>query len=210
METSDDEQGQKPLLFSTEEPRPKESGVVGVLKAKKWVVVFAFAGVLAIAIIVGFVATKSSHSGCSSYADSEKCFFTGEIRLPTVLKPLTYKVRLHPNLTTFKFDGSVTIVVQALDDTNRIVFHQKGLNFSKEDISIYGVLKNGSPNKGKSIAVRELRFDPKDEQVIIKTAVDLQKNGEYAIEITKFKGNLNEKLEGFYKSSYKNKAGKIR
>ena len=212
METSDDEYGKKPLLFSTneDEPRSNGSGIVGLLKAKKWIIVFAFAGLLAIAIIVGFVATKSSKSGCSSYTDSDKCFFTGEIRLPNVLKPSTYEVRLHPNLTTFTFDGSVIIVVQALEDTNRIVFHQKGLNFNKDDMSVYGISKNGSPNKGKKIAVREMRFDPKDEQVIIKTDSLLHKNEEYAIEVTKFKGSLNEKLEGFYKSSYKTKSGVLR
>ena len=210
METSDDEQGQKPLLFSTEEPDSNESKIVGLLKAKKWIIIFALAGLLAVAIIVGFVATKSSSSGCTSYTDSDKCFFTGEIRLPKVLKPLTYEVRLHPNLTTFKFDGSVVIVVQALESTKRIVFHQKGLTFDKDDISIYGVSKNGSPNKGKSIGVHEIRFDLTDEQVIIKTDEELRKNEEYAIEVTKFKGNLNEKLEGFYKSSYKTENGELR
>jgi hypothetical protein len=202
METSDDEQGQKPLLFSTEEPHSNESKIVGMLKAKKWIIIFALAGLLAIAIIVGFVATKSSSSGCTSYTDSDKCFFTGEIRLPEVLKPLTYEVRLHPNLATFKFDGNVSIVVQALESTNRIVFHQKGLTFGKSEISIHAISKDGSPSKGKSIGVKEIRFDPKDEQVIIKTDGELHKNEEYAIQI-KFKGNLNEKLEGFYKSSYR-------
>ena len=205
METSDDEQGRKPLLFSTEEPQPKESRIVNLLKAKKWIIVFALAGVLALAVIVAFVATKkSSHSGCSSYTDSDKCFFTGQIRLPEVLKPLTYEVRLHPNLKTFKFDGKVMIVVEALGNTNRIVFHDKDLSFSEDDVSISEV------SSGKNMGVHEMRFDPEDEQVIIKTNRLLKKDYKYAIEIAKFTGNLNEKLEGFYKSSYKTKSGQIR
>ena len=197
METSDDEQGQKPLLFSTEEPQSKQSRIVNQLKAKKWIVVFAFAGVLAVAVIVGFVATKkSSHSSCSSYTDSDECFFTGKIRLPQVLKPLTYEIRLHPDLKTFKFDGSVSIVVEALGNTNRVVFHQKGLSFSKSDVLISEV------NSGQNMGVHDMRFDLDDEQVILKTNRLLRKGHEYAINITKFTGNLNEKLEGFYKSSY--------
>ena len=209
METSDDEQGHKPLLFSTEEPQSSQSKVVGLLKAKKWIIVFTLAGVLAIAIIVAFVATKSSHSNCSSYTDSDKCFFTGAIRLPSVVKPLTYEISLHPNLTTFGFEGNVTILVQALDDTNRVVFHQKNLSFNKEDVSIVEV-QNGSPNEGKNMGVREMRFDPDDEQVIIKTSHALRKNGEYAIKVSNFKGTLNVKLEGFYRSSYKTSNNEIR
>ena len=200
METSDDEQGQKPLLFSTEEPQSKQSRIVNQLKAKKWIVVFAFAGVLAVAVnIVGYVrrSTKeSSHSGCSSYTDSDECFFTGQIRLPQVLKPLTYEIRLHPDLKTSKFDGSVSIVVQALGNTNRVVFHQKGLGFSKSDVLISEV------NSGQNMGVDNMQFDLDVEQAILKTNQVLKKGYEYAINIKKFTGNLNEKFEGFYKSSY--------
>lgn len=204
METSDDEQGQKPLLFSTQEPQRKQSGVVGLLKARKWIIVFALAGVLAVAVIIAFIVTKSSNSGCSSHTDSDDCFFTGEIRLPSVLKPLTYEVRLHPNLTTFKFQGSIRIVVEALDNTNRIVFHQKGLKFSKKDVFVSGI------SNGKTVTVREMRFDVENEQVIIKTRGNLHKNQQYAVNVSKFDGVLNKKLEGFYRSSYKTKNGEIR
>ncbi|XP_028402559.1 endoplasmic reticulum aminopeptidase 1-like [Dendronephthya gigantea] len=206
METSDDEQGQRPLLFDTEEPESKKTQIVGLLKAKKWAIVFVIAGLLAIGIVVGLVATKSSIVDCSSKTDSDKCFFTGKTRLPKILEPLTYTVRLHPNLTTFKFDGTVEIVVLCLESTRRVVFHQKDLQFSKDDITIHEV-ENGKLNG--AVGVEEMRLDLKDEQVILKTRQLLHKNKEYAIKVT-FKGNLNEKLEGFYKSSYKTKAGQIK
>ncbi|XP_046856975.1 aminopeptidase N-like [Xenia sp. Carnegie-2017] len=206
METSDDEQGNKPLLFQTDEPRRRKFDCLSFLKRKIWILVFAFAGVLALAVIVGLVATKSNSSkyGCYDYTDSDKCFFTGQIRLPKDIKPMTYKVRLHPDLKTFKFNGSVVIKILALAHTNRIVFHQKGLNFSKDEIIIKGV------EDDEKIAVRDMRLDLKNEQVLIKTARFLRKNHAYTIRISIFNGNLNENLEGFYKSSYKTSSGEIR
>lgn len=206
METSDDEQGNKPLLFQTDEPRRKKFACLSFVKRKIWIFVFAFAGVLALAVIVGLVATKSNSSkyGCYDYTDSDKCFFTGKIRLPKDIKPMTYKVRLHPDLKTFKFTGSVVIKILALTHTNRIVFHQKGLNFSKDEIIIKGV------EDGEKIAVRDMRLDLKNEQVLIKTARFLRKNHAYTMRISTFHGNLNENLEGFYKSSYKTSSGEIR
>lgn len=202
FEMSDDERGTKPLLFSeaSDFKEERESRLVRMLKARKWCLIFGLGLLIGVAIVVSFVATKSSSSHrCFSYSDSKECFFQGSTRLPKVLRPLSYEIWLQPNLSTFNFNGSVRIKVKCEEPTNRIVFHQKGLTLQKPSISA----------GNNVVELEDMRMDKKHEQVILKTTDTLQLNKEYEVTIS-FHGKLNDKLEGFYKSSYKTKEGKIR
>ena len=209
MEMDDDGQNSK-LLLPSEDKDMNQNRVVGMVKERKWFIIFGVAFLLAIIIIVSFVATKSSSSNkCSSHTDGNECFFKGLTRLPKALKPQTYEVRLVPNLSTFEFNGSVLMVVKCLEATNRVVFHQKGLTF--EETSVWGRDEGKGNSKGekKVIKIKQTGMDLVHDQVIWKTSQTLEKNKEYTISV-KFHGKLNENLEGFYKSSYKTKSGEIR
>lgn len=53
---------------------------------------------------------------------------------PRYIIPLHYHLRLHPNLTSLHFTGSVHIQIDVQNNTNWVVLHSKGLQISKATI----------------------------------------------------------------------------
>ena len=111
-------------------------------------------------------------------------------RLPRHVLPRRYEVTLDPNLDAATFGGHVVIHAEALATTRLIAINAK-------DLDIESVFVDGSP------AVHVL--DVESERLIISTTHDVTA-GPCMIDIT-FTGILNDKLRGFYRSTYRDEAG---
>lgn len=108
-----------------------------------------------------------------------------ELRLPPSVYPVHYNISLHPNLTLMTFQGSVSILVQVLNETKNIVLHSSDMNIIK---AIFD---------GKE--VHFLEYKPW-QQIAFKFPEDLKK-GQYVLNIT-YTANLSSSYDGFYNSSY--------
>ncbi len=108
-----------------------------------------------------------------------------ELRLPSSVHPVHYNISLHPNLTLMTFQGTVSILVQVLHETNNIVLHSSDMNIIKATF------------EGKE--VHFLEYKPW-QQIAIKLPKDLKK-GQYVLDIN-YKANLSSSYDGFYNSSY--------
>ncbi len=106
-------------------------------------------------------------------------------RLPDGIAPIRYDVRLVPDLTTATFTGSVQITLDVTKASSRIV-----LNSLELDIISVAVDATPAP----------FRLDTDTERLIIDTAAELAV-GECRLDI-EFSGVLNDKLRGFYRSTY--------
>nr|AMO02529.1 aminopeptidase N5 [Tityus serrulatus] len=123
-----------------------------------------------------------------------------DIRLPSFIVPKHYSLFLHPNLTTFLNKGNVNITFILDQESDFIVLHAKNLNFTK----LILLTENG-----KEFSICQHTECKKHEQIYIQCHKILQKSTNYILMID-FKNILEEKLEGFYISSYKTKTGEKR
>lgn len=123
-----------------------------------------------------------------------------DIRLPPFIMPVHYSLFMHPNLKTFDNAGSVNITFQVTMQTNFVVLHSKDLNLSRTTVL---------EGEDREIPILQRLEYPKHEQLYIEVANALKPYREYTLWID-FKKHLEEKLEGFYISSYRTSDGQKR
>lgn len=116
-------------------------------------------------------------------------------RLPTAVSPERYDIRLTPDLEKFKFDGEEKVAVTVHEQTSEIVVNAVELEI--QNVSIV----DGSGNRVDG----QTSLDEKNERATFKFSQPL-KPGKWTLEI-KFTGTLNDKLNGFYRSTYKDANG---
>ncbi|MDO8639125.1 MAG: M1 family metallopeptidase, partial [Candidatus Daviesbacteria bacterium] len=112
------------------------------------------------------------------------------IRLPSYIKPERYKIRLNPNLDEFIFTGEETIYFILEKAVNKITLHSAEL----EIISAEFIHTN------KEVWAGKISYDEKAETVTLTFPKKLP-TGKGKLHLT-FKGILNEKMRGFYRSKY--------
>ena len=112
-------------------------------------------------------------------------------RLPRTVLPSQYQVSLSPTLDDASFTGSVTISAEATQAVNEIVLNAI-------ELDIHSVEVNGSP---VSFSLNE-----ELERLIIDAAVS---PGPITLHIS-FTGTLNDKLRGFYRSTFTDENGATR
>ena len=116
---------------------------------------------------------------------------SNEWQLPTGVRPTRYVLNLEPNLDTFKFDGYVSIDVEVEEATSEIVLNSAELDIHYARIT----LSSGSSYRATGISLDEERetltvsFDSPIPAGTAQLGID-------------FTGELNDKLRGFYRSSY--------
>ncbi|KAK4580843.1 hypothetical protein RGQ29_024479 [Quercus rubra] len=116
--------------------------------------------------------------------------FKGQPRLPKFAVPKRYDIRLKPNLTTCKFTGSVAIVLKIVADTSFIV-----LNAAELSIDTTSVLK-------------PLKVDVVEEdEILVLNFANTLPIGLGLLTIH-FQGSLNDKMKGFYLSTYEHNGEK--
>ncbi|CAH1788830.1 unnamed protein product [Owenia fusiformis] len=124
-----------------------------------------------------------------------------DIRLPSSIIPLSYDILMHPNLTTFKYTGSIDIVLQATESTNFVIVHIKDLKINAQS------LKPRSENK--RVAIKQVLEYKAYEMLYFGLDAQLGKGQEYVLSLD-FEGTLMDKLAGFYRSTYKDASGTTR
>ncbi|KAJ5263480.1 hypothetical protein N7478_011085 [Penicillium angulare] len=110
-------------------------------------------------------------------------------RLPTTVRPIHYDLTLEPDLENFVFHGCVKIKIDVLRGTNSITLHVV-------DLAIHDVWVSDT-----EIPSSKVRRD--EEKHILSVYLDEPLVcGQTATISLKFKGILEDKLAGFFRSSY--------
>lgn len=113
-------------------------------------------------------------------------------RLSEEVKPLSYELRIIPDLEEFTFRGKVEINILVKFSTNQIQLHSAKLT-----------IKNCTLKKDVDLQFVEQKFklDEINDLLIIETTQQLIYDTNYTL-IIQFNGTLSEEMAGFYKSSY--------
>jgi puromycin-sensitive aminopeptidase len=129
------------------------------------------------------------------YYDSANVQASAEVyRLPASVKPQHYEIRLEPDLKNFTFSGEETVAIEVYEAVNEIQLNALELTIDEVSLSREGHKLSGKAELDEVNERAILNFDTKVEP------------GRWSLRI-KFRGILNDKLHGFYRSQYKDPAG---
>ncbi|XP_016428840.1 endoplasmic reticulum aminopeptidase 2-like [Sinocyclocheilus rhinocerous] len=125
-----------------------------------------------------------------------------KVRLPNYIVPVHYHLLIHPNLTTLRFNGSVKIEIDVKNNTNWVVLHSKNLKIFTATV----LDEHEAHLSDKVLSVLEY---PSHEQIAIFSPKILTSGEKYFLHL-EFGAPLSDGFYGFYKSTYKTKAGETR
>lgn len=117
-------------------------------------------------------------------------------RLPLSLTPERYEIRLTPDLSAATFVGEETVFFEVHEPIQRIILNAAELEF--QAVSIEGA-------GGKALAA-STTFDNENERAILNFP-EILEPGPWQLRLV-FSGILNNKLHGFYLSTYKDANGR--
>ncbi|RZF47937.1 hypothetical protein LSTR_LSTR008741 [Laodelphax striatellus] len=122
-------------------------------------------------------------------------------RLPDNIKPLSYDLKIVPELdnNSFTFSGDLTIRIHIINTSDEIVLNSHQLHFHDHDINI--TLDDSPIGQEYKIPVSNLTFDTVYQQAIIKTEKPLRQGIVYHLRI-QYHGVLTTRMLGFYRSWY--------
>lgn len=112
--------------------------------------------------------------------------------LPTTFRPTSYKLTIAPDLEKDTFSGEETIDLIVNEESSEITLHCLDIQIQQDSISI---------EEYPDVKCNEIHYDTKLQTATIKLSSQLQK-GKATLKM-KFNGILQDKLQGFYKSTYK-------
>src|SRR3984885_3945054 len=115
---------------------------------------------------------------------------SGAFRLPRTIEPETYHIELEPDIATATFSGTVRIDAIVHDTADEIVLN--GAELAISDVEVLTA-------DGMTVLC-SVHFNDELEQVTFQPA-DLLPPGPCTISC-RFSGTLNDKLRGFYRSTY--------
>lgn len=139
-------------------------------------------------------------------------------RLPRTVWPRRYEITLTPDLKQFTFSGSVDIQVDVKEPVDRIVVNARELEIQEAVVtdangtSLTGILvtktkANGSPETNADGSTKKvIPVDEETELATIRFEGRLAP-GAWTLSM-KFTGIHNDKLKGFYRSTWTDKDGK--
>ncbi|MBI4460532.1 MAG: M1 family metallopeptidase, partial [Acidobacteria bacterium] len=113
-------------------------------------------------------------------------------RLPADVEPLHYDLSLRPDFTNFTFSGTETVLIQVRKPVSKLVLHCLDLK-----------LKSAAIRQGRSgdlLEAKSISLDEKMETAILDFGRRL-KRGEAEL-FLEWAGELNDKMHGFYRTSY--------
>jgi puromycin-sensitive aminopeptidase len=112
--------------------------------------------------------------------------------------PTRYDLRLTPDLTTFAFDGEETVTVTVTEPVSEIWLNAAELTISEATLTRAG----GPVHRGT------ISLDEAHERCGLRFAETIAP-GTWLLRLV-FRGTLNDKLRGFYRSTYKDQSGTTR
>lgn len=118
-------------------------------------------------------------------------------RLPTEVMPVSYDLKLNPNLQANTFSGHETIELKVTKPVSRILLNAKDLTITGASII------TGSGSKAQKLKIQML---PNDEMVSFENGNTFQP-GQHKLQLD-YNSKFNDKLVGFYKATFKDNAGK--
>ena len=117
-------------------------------------------------------------------------------RLPTTVFPERYEIKLTPDLSTATFTGEEKVLIQIIEPVRQIIVNVAELEF--QAVSIKG--------PGGKVVRGNTALDIENEQATFHFPETLNP-GRWELQIT-YSGILNDKLHGFYRSTYKDPDGR--
>src|SRR6266852_141888 len=118
-----------------------------------------------------------------------------EYRLPSAVTPDRYDLTLTPDLSAFTFTGEEWVAIKVHQATSEVVLNALELEIDSA----------AAERGGKSLTGR-IELEPARERAHLHFSETLEA-GDWKLHI-KFRGILNDKLHGFYRSQYVDSAGK--
>jgi len=123
------------------------------------------------------------------------------IRLPAYVKPEHYLLTIKPDLENFTFSGEEVITLSLGRPVKEITLHSKELNIeSVEIVRFSAIAENLTKKTGKEKIFAKISYNEKMETATFRFEKIIPK-GKAQLRIV-FCGILNDKLRGFYKSTY--------
>ena len=124
-----------------------------------------------------------------------------DFRLPKHVVPKRYEIRLAPDLGAAGFEGEERIEIEVLHATTQIVMHAVELGVHSASISP-GWASVGDDGPEAALA---FDLDAPSEFLILRSARELEP-GQYSV-VLSFSGVLNDRLCGFYRSTFEDDQG---
>ncbi|MEO5635175.1 MAG: M1 family metallopeptidase [Candidatus Paceibacterota bacterium] len=115
------------------------------------------------------------------------------VRLTKNVVPIKYDITLRPDLKNFTFVGFETVELNLLENTKSLTLHAKDLEIETADVAV---------GKEKLFASK-ISYDAKSETATFVFPKNISK-GKVKLTLV-FKGILNDKMRGFYRSKYNTK-----
>ncbi|XP_037041588.1 puromycin-sensitive aminopeptidase-like [Bradysia coprophila] len=122
-------------------------------------------------------------------------------RLPTNVVPKHYNLELTPCLTSFTFDGKISVQFKIREETDTIVLNAVDLAIKDASARLDGT--------DESLESSGIAFCSEQETVTLKFPKSLSTGSEGVLDIL-FNGCLNDKMKGFYRSKYHAQSGEER
>jgi puromycin-sensitive aminopeptidase len=113
-------------------------------------------------------------------------------RLPRAVEPSRYDLTIEPDLASGMFIGSVDVALTVNEPVDQVVLNavdlsiERGATLTSED--------------GRSVATTEILLDPELERATLSLFQEVSA-GEWSLHLS-FRGELNDQLRGFYRSTY--------
>ncbi|CAF2240874.1 unnamed protein product [Brassica napus] len=126
--------------------------------------------------------------------------FKGQPRLPKFAVPKRYDLRLIPDLIACTFTGTVSIDVDIVADTRFIVLNAADISVNDDSVSFTPLTSS------KALAAPKVALFEEDEILVLEFA-EILPHGVGVLQLG-FSGILNDKLKGFYKSTYEHNGEK--
>jgi puromycin-sensitive aminopeptidase len=117
-------------------------------------------------------------------------------RLPPTVRPRRYDLTLEPDLDTATFAGEETIEVEVVEPTAEIVLNAAEIEIDEASVEL--------PGKAKPATIT-LSLDEEAERLTLRLDQELPA-GPATVHL-RFRGVLNDKLHGFYRSTFTDESG---
>ncbi len=135
----------------------------------------------------------------TSTTDAQRPTDDAAYRLPAGVRPHAYRLVLVPDLAAATFSGDVEIDLTIEEPVTSIV-----LNAAELEIT-FAELNDGDPDHGYALTPSEIALDEEEERATLTFAAPLA-SGPATLHLS-FTGILNDKLRGFYRSTFVDESG---